>query len=92
MLTVQYPPTQVTVHVPPIVVPPLEFPVLVRGFRVDRWGFIISEMMLPASIIESGFVTAYLPPMKQPRWNGERWMETAGWYRALWRAIQARFQ
>lgn len=67
MLQVQYPAAQV-----------------VRGFVVDANGYILHEMLLPREVRESGFITAYLPSyLKCPRWDGQRWVETYGWYRHL---------
>lgn len=86
MLTVQYP-SSITVHYPSGFTH-------VRGFVIDENGFILSEVTVPreAPGYHKGIITAYLPGyMKRPRWDGARWLETYGWYRAAWRWIMARF-
>ncbi len=79
MLTVQYPPAAVTVHVPEFPpFPPFKFPSQVRGYVVDDEGFIRREISMPyGAAPTSEIVTTYLPPfIRRPRWDGTCWVET----------------
>lgn len=97
MLTVQYPPAEVTVKIPPIELPPINFPSgfeQARGFKINSDGFIECEVSLPwdKAKFYRGVILVYLPPsMRAPQWNGQRWVETYGWHRELWAWIKARF-
>lgn len=82
MLTVQYP-NSITVSYP-------RGFTQVRGYVINEKGFITSEVSVPrdAPGYHAGIITAYLPPhLKRPRWDGMRWVDTAG----LWAWIKARF-
>ena len=79
MLTVQYPPAAVTVHVPEFPpFPPFKFPSQVRGYVVDDEGFIRREISMPYGAAQTPeIVTTYLPPfIRRPRWDGTCWVET----------------